>query len=209
VDYDFQTGGSVDYNVFDQNYQFSLTVARNYTGYIRHREVDYHLTAGTPTLPFNPLRNTLFGVRVDQPVWRDISAGGEGIIERQYEEISPYHRSSLDFYVQTMLPARSSLRLSWRHQLVEYEYSIEDVDLTATTAQLRTSPWAQTQLTLETNHEQDTGGTLPRSNWRHTLAAEWRYRLFQLRAEGQYSREMLGDYERTWSVIRALVQRNF
>jgi hypothetical protein len=209
VDYQYQTGGTVDYNSFDQNYQFSLTVARYYTGYVRHREVDYHLTAGMPTLPLNPLRNTLFGVRVDQPLWRDISAGGEGIVEQQYEEISPYHRSSLDFYVQTLLPARSSLRLSWRHLLVEYEYSIEDVNLTATTAQFRTSPWAQTQLTLETNHEQDTGGTLPRSTWRHTLGAEWRYRLFQLRAEGQYSRETLGDYERTWSVIRALVQRNF
>jgi hypothetical protein len=209
VDYDYQTGGSVDFNVFDQNYQLSLTVARYYTGYLRHREVSYQVTAGSPTLPFNPLRNNLFGVRVDQPVWQDVSLGGEAIMERQYEEISPYQRSSLDFYIQTLLPARSSLRLSWRHQLIEYEYSIEDVDLTATTAQLRTSPWPQTLVTLETNREEDSGGTLPRQTWRHNLIAEWRYRQFQLRAEGQYARETLGDYERTWSVIRALVQRNF
>jgi len=209
VSYQYQTGGSVDFNVFDQNYQLSLTVARFYTGYLRHREVSYNVTAGTPTLPFNPLRSNLVGVRADQPVWRDVSLGGEAIAERQQEELSPFQRSSLDFYIQTLLPARSSLRLSWRHQLVEYEYSVEDVDLTATTAQFRTSPWPQTLFTLETNREEDSGGTLLRQTWRHNLIAEWRYRQFQLRAEGQYARETLGDYDRTWSVFRAIVQRNF
>lgn len=209
VDYAFQTGGTAGFNVLDQSYQASLTLYRYYTAYVRHHDSSYRLTAGAPTLPLNSLRNTLYGLRVDQPFPQDYMLGGEAMFERQDEEIAPYRRESYDAYLQMPPLWRVNLRLSGRRVLADYLNSPEDVNLTGWALQLRSVPWAYTTLTAEAAYEEDTGGTLRRAIWRDTLSAEWRIRQLAVRGEAQYTREEQGTYERDRTVIRITARRNF
>jgi len=209
VDYAFQTGGTAGYNVFDQQYQASLTLHRYYTAYIRYHDTSYRLTSGTPTLPLNSLTNTLYGLRVDLPLPSGMIVGGEAYFEHQNEEIAPYERQSYDAYLQLPVWARTSPRLSARRVYVEYANSPEDVDLTGWAVQLRSNPWAFTSLTAEVNYEEDTGGTLRRVIVRDTLGLEWRYRQLLVSGVGQYTREEQGTFERKRAVIRFTVRREF
>jgi hypothetical protein len=209
VDYQFQTGGTTGFNVFDESYQASLTLYRYYTAYVRYHDTNYHVTSGVPTLPFNSQHNTLFGVRVDQPLRRGYTVGGEAMFENQDEVIAPYQRESLDTYLQTPMVYRVSLRLSTRRVRQDYADSPEDVDLTGWGLQLRSIPWAFTLLTAEATYEDDVGGTLPRALWRDTVGIEWRVRQLSLRADGEYSREKQGSYNRERTVIRVTARREF
>jgi len=209
VDYAFQTGGTAGYSYFNQNYQMSLTLYRYYTVYVRHLYADYRLTSGAPTLPLNSLRNTLYGLRVDQPLLSGASAGIEVIFEHQEEEIAPYRRQSYDAYLQLPVWARTSPRLSARRLFVEYANSPEDVDLTGWTLQLSSNPWTRTSLTAETTYEEDTGGSLRRVIARDSLGIEWRFRQLSIRGEGQRTREEQGTFERERTVIRFTARREF
>ena len=209
VDYAFQTGGSARYNYVNQNYQAGLTLYRYYTVYVRHFDANYRLTAGLPTLPLNSQRNTLYGLRIDQPLMTGMTVGGEASFERQDEEIAPYNRQSYDIYLQLPEWARTSPRLSARRLFVEYANSLEDVDLTGWALQLRSNPWSYTSLTAEVNYEEDTGGTLRRVIVRDTLGLEWRFRQLLVRGEGQYTREEQGTFERNRTVIRFTARREF
>lgn len=209
VDYAFQTGGTAGFNVFDQNYQVSLTLYRNYTTYVRYHDVSYHLTSGLPTLPLNPLRNTLIGLRFDQPFLQEYTLGGEVMFERQDEEVSPFRRESYDAYLQLPSFFRVYSRFSGQRVFVDYLNSSEDVNLTRWAIQLRSNPWAYTSLTAEASYEEDIGGTLRRATTRDTIGLEWRIRQLLVRAEGGYSRELQGAFERDRTVIRISARRDF
>jgi len=209
VDYAFQTGGSVTYYVLNQNYQASLSLYRYYTAFFRYLDIDYRITSGLPTLPLNPLRNTLYGLRVDLPFLQDFMAGGEASFERQEEEIAPYRRSSYDLYLQLPMLLRIGTRFSARRIEADYPYSPEDIKLTGWSVQLRAIPWDNTTLTAEAAYEEDTGGTLMRSTLRDTIGLEWRVRQLSVRGDAQYTREEQGGFERDRSVIRFLVRREF
>jgi hypothetical protein len=209
VDYSYQTGGSARYAYLNQNYQVSLTLYRNYTAYIRYLDAGYSLVSGAPTLPFNSLRNTLFGLRVDQPLLTGMTVGGEVLFEQQEEEVSPYRRRSYDAYLQLPVLARISPRLSVRRLFVEYSNSPEDVDLTGWTLQLSTNPWTYTSLTAEASYEKDTGGSLQRLLQRNSLGIEWRLRQLSVRGEAQYTHEQLGTFDRNRSLIRLSARRDF
>lgn len=209
VDYAFQTGGSIAYNALNQNYQASLTLFRYYTVFTRYLDLDYRLTSGTPTLPLNPLRNTLYGLRIDLPFLQDFMVGGEASFERQEEEIAPYRRASYDAYLQLPVLFRIGTRFSARRIEADYLNSPEDIDLIGWAVQLRALPWASTTLTAEVAYEEDTGGTLARSTMRDTIGLEWRIRQLSVRGDAQYAREEQGGFERDRTVIRFLVRREF
>ena len=209
VDYAFQTGGTAGYRYLSQSYLASLTLYRYYTVYARYFGADYRLTTGAPTLPLNSSRNTLYGLRVDQPLLSGASAGVEVMFERQEEDISPYRRQSYDAYLQLPVWARISPRLSARRLFVEYANSPEDVDLTGWTLQLRSNPWYYTSLTAEATSEEDTGGSLRRMIVRGSLGIEWRFRQLSIRGDGQHTREELGTFERDRTVIRLTARREF
>jgi len=209
VDYAFQTGGSAGFRYLSQSYLASLTLYRYYTVYTRYFDADYRLTSGAPTLPLNSSRNTLYGLRVDQPLVSGATAGVEAMFERQEEEISSYRRQSYDAYLQLPVWARTSTRLSARRLFVEYANSPEDVDLTGWTLQLGANLWTYTSLTAETTYEEDTGGSLPRVIVRDSLGIEWRFRQLSIRGEGQYIREEQGTFERDRTVFRLTARREF
>jgi len=209
VDYAFRTGGTITYNLFNQNYQASLTLYRYYTVFARYLDIDYRLTTGTPTLPLNPVRSTIYGFRVDQPVWQDFMVGGEASYEHHEEEVAPYRRTSYDAYLQLPVLFRIGTRLTGRRITADYLNSVEDIDLVGWAVQLRATPWIHTTFTAEAAYEEDTGGTLTRSVLRDIVALEWRLRQLSVRGDVQYAREEQGGFERERTVIRVLVRRDF
>ncbi len=211
VDYSVRTGGPAQYSYtsLNQNYQASLTLYRNYTVYVRYLVASYDVVTGTPTLPFNSSHNTLFGLRVDQPLFNSMTIGGEAMFERQDEELAPYRRQSYDTYVQFPVVARMSPRFSLRRQLVDYSNSSEDVDLIGWSMQINAHPWNYTSVTAEASYEKDTGGSLRRVILRDSLGIEWRFRQLSLRGDAQYVHEMLGTYDRNRSLIKFTARRDF
>lgn len=209
VDYDYQTGGSAKFNYLNQNYQASLTFMRNYTVYIRYMSADYSLLSEMPPLPLNSLNNTLFGVRVDQPLVDGFTVGGEAMSETQHEEVSPFHRQSYDVYLQMPEMVRITPRLSARRVRIDYANSPEDVDLHGWALQLSATPWPYTTLTAETNYEKDTGGTLQRVYSRDIVGIEWRFRQLSVRGEMQLTHEEQGNFARDRTLIRVTARRDF
>lgn len=209
VDYDYQTGGSARFNYLNQNYQVSLTFFRNYTVYVRYLSADYSLLSGMPTLPFNSLNNTLYGVRVDQPLFDGMTLGGEAMSETQNEEVSPFHRQSYDVYLQMPEMLQITPRISARRVRIDYANSPEDVDLHGWALQLSATPWPYTTVTAETNYEKDTGGTLQRVNSRDIVGIEWRFRQLSVRGEAQFTHEELGNFARDRTLVRVTARRDF
>ena len=130
VDYAFQTGGDAKFNSLDWGLQANLTVLRNLSFFANYRQLDYRLISGVPTVPMNPIRNTQYGIRLDQPLELGFSVGAEAIFENQDEVFAPYRRDSYTSYIQSPRYERSTLRLSGRKTSVNYLKSTEDVNVT-------------------------------------------------------------------------------
>jgi hypothetical protein len=209
VDYAFQTGGDAKFTSLDWGLQANLTVLRNLSFFANYRQLDYRLITGTPTVPMNPVRNTQYGTRIDQPLELGFSVGAEVIFESQDEEFAPYRRDSYTSYIQSPVYQRSTLRLSGRKTSVNYLNSTEDVKVLGWSARLNTGPWGNAVMTAEISHEQDDGGSLPRSQDQLTLGVNWRFRELSLRGEGLRSQETQGSYQREYSRLRVLLTRSF
>lgn len=209
VDYAFQTGGDAQYTSVDWGTQANLSFHNNFSIFANYRRLDYRLGSGLPTTPLNPIRNTQYGMRIDQPLSLGFSAGAEALYENQEEEIAPYQRDNYTVYIQSPVYVHSTLRLSGRRVRIDYLNSTEDVNLTGWSARMNTGPWGNAVMTAELNHEQDDGGSLPRSNEQLTLGVNWRFRELSLRGEGLRSRETQGSYQREYSLLRVLLTRSF
>ena len=209
VDYAFQTGGDAQYTLLDWGTQANLSIYKNLSIFANYRQLDYRLITGLPTVPLNPIRNTQYGLRIDQPLSLGFTVGAEVMYEIQNEDIAPYHRNNYTSYIQTPVYLHSTLRLSGRMVRIDYLNSTEDVNLTGWSARMNTGPWGNAVMTAELNHEQDNGGSLPRSNERLTLGVNWLFRELTLRGEGLRSQETQGSYQREYSLLRVLLTRRF
>jgi hypothetical protein len=208
VDYAFQTSGTFVHTIFDQNYQANLTLFKHFHLFARYRTAPQRLVSGTPTLPLNSVRSTLYGGSVDLPLWGMV-VGGEAVQEDHREEFSPFRRESYDLFIQIPLPLSSSLRVSGRRVLVDNLRTLEDVDLIGGSVVFQSYPWFGARVTSEASYEEDTGGTIPRQTLRGTLRAEWRIRQLILRAEGQHGRERQGEHEREITSVKVELRREF
>jgi hypothetical protein len=209
VDYAFQTGGDARFTSLDWGVQANLTVLRNLTFFANYRQLDFRLIAGMPTVPLNPVRNTQYGIRIDQPLEQGFTVGAEAVYENQDEEFAPYRRDSYTTYIQSPRIQHSTLRVSARKTSVDYLNSTEDVKVSGWSTQLNTGPWGNAIMTAEFNHEQDDGGSLPRSQDQLTLGVNWRFREVSLRGEGLRSQETQGSFQREYSRLRILLIRSF
>jgi len=209
VDYAFQTGGDAKFTSRDWGLQANLTVLSNLSLFANYRQLDFRLITGAPTLPMNPIRNTQYGMRIDQPLQLGFSVGAEVVFENQDEVLAPYRRDSYTSYVQSPRYLHSTLRLSGRKTSVNYLNSTENVKVSGWSARLNTGPWENAVMTAEYNHEQDDGGSLPRSQDLLTLGLNWQFRELILRGEGMRSQETQSNYLREYSRLRVLLIRSF
>ncbi len=208
VDYSYQTGGSFAYNLVGNNFQISWKPSSFYDIYARYHDIQQNLQDGAPTVQLNSISSMTYGISADRPLLNGINLGGEAYYQAHDEDINPFIQTNIDAYMDLPLPQLTNLRLSTRRQMIDYENSEEDVDLTGYILHIRSRPWLRTELSYEFSYESDTGGTLERLQSIHRLRARWAYRQLSLFADAHYSAEEQGIVERErWAVKLNLLRK--
>jgi outer membrane usher protein FimD/PapC len=87
------------------------------------------------------------------------------------------------------------LSASVSRNLVDNLLSDEDSDLTAFNTNITWQARRNLTIRADGNYDEDTGGTVLRSNTRWKVTAQWRYRRISLRMDTQYRRQRQGDLD--------------
>ncbi len=212
VDYAYDVGGTYAFGQLDHNLGLSWAPTRYLNVHYRYFEASPHLISGAPTFQLNTIRSSTYGARADLPLrlaW-ETWLGGSYEHEDRRETISPYRREAYDFYAQTEDPffGIGNLRLTGRQSRVQYENSVQDVNLRGYDLRYFSRHPLGIDLTADAGYERDTGGVVPRSRTFGSLRAQWRYRKATLQAEFLHVRESQGGFERTRTAAQLLFRRD-
>jgi len=93
------------------------------------------------------------------------------------------------------LSSRLGLTASVSRNIVDNKFSDEDSDLTSFNANITWQAWRNLTIRADGNYDEDTGGTVLRSNTRWKVTAQWRYRKISLGMDTQYRRQRQGDLD--------------
>jgi hypothetical protein len=209
ADYQFELQGTFSYNEFSNSHNVDVTLARYYGVFARYRGQHQSIESGTPTSPLNPANVFEVGARADVPVGSRFTVAGEIRYLRQDEEISPFDRLSLDASVSVKLPLRSQLTVSGRRVVTDQELSDEDTDLVGFGANLSSRPVSRLNLSAVLDHEEDSGGSRPRTATNVRLRGTWGIRRLRMSAEAGYLREGLPGFDRDDLSVRFTARRDF
>jgi len=211
VSYLYDIGGTYATAQLDQTSSLNWNISRHLSSYIRWFKSSPKLTSGVSTYPLNPIDSMLFGTRGEIPLPFGIpfDVGGTVEYENRDEVVSPYTRRAGDVFVQTNRPLLGLLnaRLLARRNIMEYDLSPQDIDLTGYEARL----WSR-RFGIELNgvmgYEEDTGGPILRTRRDASLNAVWRERRVTVTATLLKSVEEQGDYKRDHFMFRITARRD-
>ena len=181
--------------------------------YFRHLDSAPHLTSGAPLFPLNTVRSNVYGARADFPLKLnfELTIGGGLESENRSETISPYRRTANDLYLQTEDPVfrTGNIRISTRHTKVDYENSVQNVNLTGYDFRYWSRLSFGLEVSADASYERDTGGPVPRRRVVDSFKAKWRYRKASLSVDLGRTRESQGAFERTRTLAQILARRDF
>jgi hypothetical protein len=184
VSYEYLTGGTTEYETSRQSISANLSFLKNANVYVRLDKADNTILSGLATNPLNDYKRYEIGGRLTVPIKNGWSLGGEARYTDNDEDISPSVRTTYDLFVQSGNYRGLRVRLGAYKEIVDYEFSQEDVDMLryVVSASLRL-PGASS-LSYRFNQGKDDGGTVSRKDKYHSLQFNWRYRklMFSLRA---------------------------
>jgi len=196
VDYEAETGGTFEYSQINQSLSANFKFARFHNVFLRYYNSRQNLQSGTPTLPFNSVEAIEIGLREQIPLRSSgVQISGEARYLRQDEDINPYNQASLSLSVNAPLSSKVKMTASASRNIVDNLLSDEDSDLTSFNANITWQALRNLSVRAEGHYDEDTGGTVLRSNTRWKLTAQWRYRKISLRMDTQYRREQQGDLD--------------
>jgi hypothetical protein len=209
VTYDTLTGGTLMYDTLSQGLSINLGLWRYANLFINYNDTGNDVIEGVATTPLNDVNRIEFGGRVNYPFNSGWSAGGEYRYTRQDEDISPYTRNIYEAFTQSGRYWNTSVRFLVHHETVDYERSREDVDLIRYMLGINSRLPGGVVLAYHGEYSEDTGGSLPREEKRHTLSLNWAYRqvLFSLRAVSSDITQ--GDTNQNNNRVTAMVRRVF
>jgi len=207
VDYEAETGGTFEYSQVDQTLSADFSFAKYHNIFFRYLNSRQNLQSGLPTVPFNSVKALEIGLRERIPLrWGGIQLFGEARYRRQDEDINPFNQASLTLSVQAPLAQRLQLNASVSRSIVDNLLSVEDSDLIVFNANLTWKATRNLTIRAEGNYDEDTGGTLLRSNIRWKMNAQWRFRKISLQLDTRYMRQQQGDlnnnHHELWLRIR-------
>ena len=207
VDYQAETGGTFAFAEVDQSFNANFRFARFHSIFFRYLNNRQDLQSGFSTLPLNSVEAVEFGIREQIPLrWGGIELFGEAKHRQQNEDINPFDQTSLIFSIQAPLPQRITLNASASRNIVNYDFSDEDSDMVTFNANLSWQALGNLSVWLDGTYDEDTGGTVIRTNERWKLGAQWRYRKISLRIDTRYLRQQQGSLDNNhyefWLQIR-------
>ena len=209
VTYDALTGGTVKYDTLSQGFNLSLGLWRYANLYFIYRDTDNDVIEGVATTPLNDVNRIEFGGRVNYPFNSGWSVGGVYRYTRQDEDISPYTRNIYEAFTQSGRYWNTRVRFLVHHETVDYERSREDVDLYRYMLGINSRLPGGVVLAYHGEYSEDTGGSLPREEKRHSLSLNWIYRqvFFSLQASSGYVTQ--GDNIKNNKRVTAMLRRVF
>lgn len=211
VDYAVETGGTFEYTQLDRTVNLFWSWRNRFSAYARRFDSSPHLTAGVPLLTLNEVRSTIVGARCELPMATMWSVGASVEHENRRETIQPFKRNAADVFVlwEEALLGQGAIRLGARRVRVDYESSLQDVDLTGYDLRYWVyAPWG-IELHADWSTEKDTGGPVGRRRDFGSLRARWRYRQLLMSLSGTRTREAQDSLQTTRTLMQFLLQRNF
>jgi hypothetical protein len=195
IDYEAETGGTFDYKQENTTFSADYKFAEYHNIFFRYLNNRQDLTSGVSTLPFNSIEAIEVGLREQLPLrLGGIRLFGEARYRRQNEDINPFDQRSLLVSVEAPLPFRMNFSASASRNIVENHFSDEDQDLDIITANLIWQARRNLSIRAEAYYDEDTGGTVLRSNSRLKFGVQWRYRRVSLRLDARHEEQEQGDF---------------
>jgi hypothetical protein len=196
VDYEAETGGTFEFSEINQSVSANFRFAKFHNVFFRYYNSRQNLQSGSPTLPFNSVEAFEIGLREQIPL-RSSGAqiSGEARYRRQDEDINPYDQTSVSLSVHAPLSSKVKMSASVSRSITDNFLSPEDSDLTAVNANLTWQPRVNFSIRAEGTYDEDTGGTILRSNTRWRMTAQWRVRKISLRLDTWYKKQIQGDLD--------------
>ena len=210
VDYDYQAGGSFEYDIVNHNVSMTWSVSPNTDFYTRYRQSDQELNEGDlGGVLLNNVENLTYGFKTQRVLLNGMKVGGEIFHEDHDEDISPFIKDSLDYYFELPLSRQTNIRFSGRHVNKEIDFSDEDTDLDGYTLRVNSRPALRVVSSLESSYERDTGGSSEREARIHRLLVKWRMRQLSFNASVRYADERQGTIVRDRWEAKVELRRDF
>jgi hypothetical protein len=209
VDYEIRTGGTVEYQNVSQGLTASLTWSTRASLFFSINNYTTDVLSGEATTPLNDSTRFELGGRVDYPLPRGWTIGGDVRVSKNEEEISPNVRSSFTSYLQSSTYWNTQMRVSYNRNLVDYEDSREDVDQTGYGVSVNSVIFRALALRYTAFLNTDGGGTRYQENNRHSLSLDWRYRLVRFSLIARIYDSVQGEKTRKDTDINMIVRRYF
>ncbi len=209
VDYSFETGGTAAFTSVAQRYRVDVYRGQYIRVFGKYHNLERSLDSGDPTLPLNSVKETVFGLSFNIPFWDTWAFGGSAEVQDYEDEIIPYKGSSYTTFLQMPTPLNGRLRIYADRQIVDKQYSPEDIDLTRWGLRYSSSPWRRTTMTINIIDEEDVGGTRMRSNTSASLRFDWAIRQLKLSADARYNSDSIDASERERTRFNITLSRRF
>lgn len=208
VDYEYDSGGTLDYTSFSHNYQAGLDLFRYYRVYIRFSDSSHAIRSGISTLPLDEVQSKLFGAQVDYPLHRIVTLGSEMTYEQQKGTFTSFDRQTLNFSARFTIWS-GNLMLSHNRLAQNYIGVSQDTDRVSNRLHYSARLWNSVSFSLEFSDIKDRGGSVPRRSSYQNLAFEWNIRKLRLKAEARLAQDEYGNSSRDQARILVTLRRDF
>ena len=210
VDYEYQTGGNVEYSSLNRNYRAHLKLFDYYSVYYTYSDTGKKSKKGFSTIPLYSLRFQELGFRVDHPFLLDtLRLGGEVVRSEQDDGISSYVSRNYEAFMQMRVFSDARLNLTGSRYLQDYEFLNENVDVRRQSVKLTMQPLQRASLILEIKNEKDVGGSVVRRIKTKLVTGLWRIRQLTLSVNGSSIFETQGANERENNTLMFRLNREF
>ena len=210
VDYDYITGGTFGYDIAGHNVDATWSVVDRYDLYARYRNTAQDLRSGSPdNITLNSVESTTYGIKTERVLLNGMKVGGEVYHQNHKEDISPFIKDNLDYYIELPLSKQTNIRFSGRKVIKDNEFTDEDTDLEGYILRIKSRPGLRVTSSFESSYEKDTGGTVDRLLQTHRLLVRWRMRQLKFDASIRYSDEEQGDIVRDRWEAKLELRRDF
>jgi hypothetical protein len=209
VDYSYSTSGTAEYDTFGSGIAFRADFLQNFRAHVRYDWQDTSIREGELTNPLNDGEILEFGIGASNQFLDGWTLDAQYRHLQQDLETSPFVSDQLDASVTTSLGGTMALTLAAGLIETDYENSDEDISQVSYRVGLRGRILRRSYLAYDAFLLDDTGGSLPRKQFRHRLHFQWSYRQMRFDLRATLSDDELGASLRKNTTVTAQLTRVF
>ncbi len=204
VDYSYSTSGTAEFDTYGSGIALSADFLRTFRAHVRYDIQDTKIRQGELTNPLNDGEIVEFGIGTTNQFLDGWTLDAQYRHLRQDLETSPFVSDQLDVSFTTSLGGTLALTLAAGLNETDYENSNEDISQVTYRIGLRGRVLRRSYLSYDAFLLDDTGGSLPRKQFRHRLNWQWSYRQMRFEMRATISEDELGVSE--WNNVTVTAQ---